>query len=150
MRIKFFGATSLLVAICTLTLTLTNCAGPQAPFVDSVWTLVEYKGEPFTATDNYRVTFSAQGRASGVADCNSFMGNYTQDEKEGTIKVKNKALTRAKCKNRSMEQEFIKMLEAAKSYEISGVKLKWIDASGEVLGVFETTPPVEKAEPETK
>ncbi len=137
MRTSFSAAIVVFAALLLSSCCLCRKAAKNAvPFAGTVWSLVEYQGQAFEAQDNYLVVFDDQEKtASGVADCNSFISDYTSDM-YNKILVENKALTRAMCANDAMEQAFLDMLQSAGSFSIDGNYLLWLK-NGELLGKFE-------------
>lgn len=129
------------VLLFVATLTLSSCcmcrkaSSSALNLVGPTWSLVEYQGRPFETQDNYKIIFSDDNTASGVADCNSFMSDYSADL-YNKIKVENKALTRAMCMDDRMEQAFLELLQSADSFSIDGDRLLWL-RDGEQIAVFE-------------
>lgn len=68
------------------------------------------------------VAFGADGRVTGSAGCNTFMGGYKQED--GTITIGPLASTRKLCAEPAgvMEQEaqFLAALESAATYQLDG------------------------------
>jgi heat shock protein HslJ len=92
----------------------------------ATWRLVGSRGEtPLT------VTFGADGRVSGNAGCNAFMGRYSVDDQ--TISVGPLASTRRACAAPELqlqEQTFLKNLQAVTRLETSGPQLTLITRDG--------------------
>ena len=112
------------------------------PLTGTTWSLVEWRGRPFQAKDNYRLVFGTEeGRFGGRGDCNSIMGNYSVTDKGG-MKIESVASTRAFCPDQAQEDRFIKELDRIDSYRIDG-DLLMLMRDGELLMVMQAQPSAE-------
>lgn len=132
------------MALCALATTLSvGCS--SKPLEGTTWALTEYREKAFEREDDnsFRMIFSEEGTLSGVAGCNSFMSDVTFGEEENSIRIVNKALTRALCHNDVMENNFLRMLQSARTYEINGSKLTLYSPAGNNIAVFKATKAIE-------
>ena len=104
------------------------------PFTGTEWKLAQLYGEG-VESNNYRVTFAADGSLNGIAECNNFAGTFTQNVHQ--IKVsENLVSTRMFCvDNQQREDKFLKMLSQVDTYSIDGMRLMLI-RNGSVLAIF--------------
>lgn len=106
---------------------------PSLPLTGIEWKMTQMYGTNIDS-DNYRITFGADGSAHGVGDCNRFTGSYTM--KDGELKIgESLASTRMMCMNQAQEDKFLKMLGYADAYYVDGEKLMLIK-NGEVISMF--------------
>lgn len=72
-----------------LVLAACSTAGTTPSLTDGVWTWQDWTDASGTTTvpnpENYTLDFATDGTFSGMADCNSFSGTYTQDGDTFTI-----------------------------------------------------------------
>ena len=137
-----------MMAIMALALFTTACCGCRknkntVPLTGTEWKLSQLNGEG-VVSENYRMTLSAEGKITGVGDCNRFNGNFTR--RAGSSRVNgefsvadNLVSTRMMCLNQAREDAFLKMLREADSYSIDGERLMLIK-SGDVLAIFDRAP----------
>ncbi|MFI3328459.1 MAG: META domain-containing protein [Rikenellaceae bacterium] len=133
-----------LVALCAVaTFISVGCCSKSLQ--GTTWAMVEYREKAFEREDDnsFKMIFNEDGTVSGVAGCNSFMSDVTFGEEDGSLRIVNKALTRAMCHNDVMENNFLRMLQAARKYEINGSKLS-LKSGDRTLAVFEATTASEK------
>jgi heat shock protein HslJ len=116
---KTFGSTTLLANL-TFTLLIAACthAATSTP-TDSIqdivwqWTRVTNKTTNETTTvsnpENYTIIFGTDGTLGGNADCNTFSGNYTQ---ENGFAITLGASTMAFCGEASLDQQYLELLSS--------------------------------------
>jgi heat shock protein HslJ len=125
------------VAVIALMVGCCNCRTQKSariPLTGTEWKLSQLYGATINS-DNYRVTFSADGQLAGIGDCNRFTGSYTLNA--GALKVAdNLVSTRMMCLNQAQEDKFLGMLRAADAYYIDGVRLVLIH-NGEVIALLD-------------
>ncbi len=128
-----------LAALCALTLAIATSCGTK-PLQGTTWAMVEFREKAFDREDDnsFKMIFNEDGTLSGVAGCNSFVSDVTFGESEGSLRIVNKALTRAMCHNDVAERNFIQMLNTTRKYEIKGSKLSLMSGN-RVIAVFEAT-----------
>jgi heat shock protein HslJ len=85
------------------------------------------------AVDRRSVQFGADGRASGNAGCNTFMGSYTADGVN--LKLGPLATTRKMCGEMRMAQEkaWLDMLARIDSYRLNDDQLRLMDAGNKEI-----------------
>ncbi len=85
------------------------------------------------AVDQRSVQFGADGRASGNAGCNTFMGSYTADGVN--LKLGPLATTRKMCGEMRMAQEkaWLDMLARIDSYRLNDDQLRLMDAGNKEI-----------------
>ncbi len=105
-------------------------------FHGTEWQLAQLYGETVDS-DNYRITFAADGSVSGTGGCNNFAGTFTQNVTQIKI-ADNLVSTRMHCPDQQREDKFLKMLTLTDAYSIDGLRLMLI-RSGEVLAIFDPT-----------
>lgn len=113
-------------------------------FNGTEWKLAQLHGEA-VESDNYRITFTADGSVNGIGDCNDFAGTFTQNVRQIKI-AENLISTRKFCPNQKREDKFLKMLMQVDSYSIDGTRLMLI-RNGEVLAIFTPEGEYELIEP---
>lgn len=122
-----------LLATAALAAALTACAPtepagpaarPAAPtggqaLVGPEWAVTEIAGQPKVAESRVSIQF-ADGRVSGAASCNRFMGNYEVAADGVTITMGQMASTMMACPDALMDQErlFLDTLAAVRSYSV--------------------------------
>lgn len=116
-------------------------SAPAVPLVATEWTLVELAGKPAPLGAGGRpatlVLAGADGRASGFAGCNRFMGSYQTAGKDLTIGPV--AMTRMACdRGMELEQQYGAALAAVRHYRVAG---KSLELSGDQGAVARLTAP---------
>ena len=120
---------------------LTACGTGSLAFKDIKWALESYgeKGnpQPVLADTETTATFdSAKGQVTGSAGCNTYFGNY--DATKSRLTIGAIAATEMYCLGpegvMDQEQEYLKILGAAESYQIQDGKLQI--SSGNQLLIF--------------
>lgn len=108
---------SWLIVSCT-TMKSSKVGGAQPNIVDSSWTLAEnVKGmKPTINIEN--------GKISGNAGCNNYFGILSLDPTAGNFAVSNSGATKKLCDNMEVESNFLKMLNEADKYVVSGNTLE--------------------------
>lgn len=128
----------LLVALVAMAASCCNCRTQKSarlPLVGTEWKLAQIGGQT-VSSENYRVTFAADGTLSGIGDCNRFSGSYSLAD--GSLTVgDNLVATRMMCLGQAQEDRFLAMLKSADAYAIDGVRLMLI-TGGEVVAVFDS------------
>jgi heat shock protein HslJ len=126
-----------LVAVVAIVTGCCNCRTQKSariPLAGTEWKLSQLYGVT-VESENYRVTFAADGTISGVGDCNRFTGSYTLED--GVLNVAdNLVSTRMMCLNQAQEDRFLAMLRAADAYYIDGTRLMLI-LNGEALAILD-------------
>ena len=64
------------------------------------------------------------GKVNGNAGCNNYCGALTLDATAGNFVAENLGVTRKMCENMSVEDNFLKMLQQANKYVVSGNTLQ--------------------------
>lgn len=131
-------------AVAAVALTVSCCPcrknKSKVPLTGIEWKLIQLYGTAIDS-ENYRVTFGADGSVSGVGDCNRFAGTFTMNV--GALKVgENLVSTRMMCPHQQQEDSFLKMLAQADAYFIDGTRLMMI-RGGEVISMFDPAQPAE-------
>ena len=107
--------------------------------VGTRWALVRLGGEPVSIPDGAQEPFlaleSAGSRAVGYGGCNRFTGNYELSGQD--LSFKQMASTRMACPDMQTESAFMKALEAAARWQISGAQLDLFSADGALVASFE-------------
>jgi putative lipoprotein len=111
-------------------------AGAAASLPGGTWRLAAIQRPGATeqavaADPRYTVAF-ADGRLSGLAHCNRYMGGYEQPA-PGELKVSPMAATLMACPGESIASEFLSALGGATHYELRGDRLLLSYGDGGVL-----------------
>ena len=132
--IAFLGILVLFAGACAET------APSQADELESVrWILEQYgaKGNPEAVLEGQDVTAtfdSAEGQVNGSASCNHYFGGY--EVSKNTLTISQLGQTEMYCVDpegiMEQEQQYLKILQAAESYQIRNGKLT-IDCGDNVL-----------------
>ena len=77
--------------------------------------------------------FESQGRVVGYGGCNSIEGAYTLVKSQNTIRIHSIGHTELLCEDIEQEFNFIKTIEKARRYKISGNHLTLTTDSGKEL-----------------
>jgi copper homeostasis protein (lipoprotein) len=120
-----------------------TCASPiSTPALEQTyWKLLELNGQPVAAEAGSReahLQLSPSGATvAGSTGCNQVMGKYELDDE--SLRFSKMATTRMACPEALMAQEsaFLKALETAAAWKISGNRLELKDVHGTVLARFE-------------
>jgi putative lipoprotein len=80
----------------------------------------------------YTMTFSADGRVTGKAHCNSYGGSYEQPA-TGQLRTRNVISTLMACMTPSRADEFLSTIGAVDRYEIDGTELRLMSGDGSAL-----------------
>lgn len=93
------------------------------PIQGTVWHLTQFNGEEVDAPDKYEITFGADGRASGIGECNRFFGAYEVISDAGSIKMGPIGSTMMACPGMELEMQFFQILEKVHLYQFEGDNL---------------------------
>jgi putative lipoprotein len=104
-------------------------ASGTAILVGSVWVLVTYQAESgfeeaVPPNERYTLSFTADGRIAGQADCNRYSGVYSEPGPGRLAVGPNMIATMAACPPESRSQDFLRAVGAATRYELVGAELK--------------------------
>lgn len=107
--------------------------------INDIWVLEAIEGKPLEQTQtDVRATFQVDivnKRVYGNGSCNNFNGslmNLTSTK----IKISPLASTRMFCRNNTIENRYLKLLETAETYEIGLNQLRMFDADNENVLTF--------------
>jgi heat shock protein HslJ len=96
-----------------------SSANTPASLVGTEWLLTDLGGTPVVPDSKASLSFFEAGRAAGNASCNRFTGGVTISG--DSIKFGQLASTRMACADNAVsaqEDQYLKLLEAAKRFEI--------------------------------
>lgn len=139
-------------AIIVLALTATSCGGQKkttdigttmqtekANLAGKNWKLEQLMGEPVVgrnAAGEAYIKFGADSnRISGSTGCNNFFGSYNLPA-PGKIAIKQVGSTKRACPNMDVEMNYLKALNTATNYSLSGDLLFLNDADNKELAKF--------------
>lgn len=105
------------------------------PLVGTTWKMIQQEGRGVLAEDGYTLRFEADGRFSGMGNCNRLMGSYDATP-EGKITILPAGTTRMACPDPAGENRYIDMLRDATVYQLDGPML-YLFENGELKAVFE-------------
>ena len=92
--------------------------GTQTNIAGTNWTLADnVKGKKPTLNIE-------SGKITGNAGCNNYFGELSLDATAGNFIVKNVGSTRMSCDNMEVESQFLRMLNEADKYVVSGNTLE--------------------------
>jgi len=115
---------------------LTNCGGDESVTAygagDATWRLVEIDGQPFTARAT--LGFADEGRLSGQAPCNSYLGQQTVPYP--WFRAEKIVTTHMACPDLAAETVYFAALAAMTLSEVSGAALILSNDAGREM-VFE-------------
>ncbi|MBP1703976.1 MAG: uncharacterized protein H6Q38_3083 [Chloroflexi bacterium] len=130
------------LGICAGMMLLAACAssGSQTGGGDltgKVWALTDLMGKPPMAGVGISAEFSSDGKVSGSAGCNRYIGTYTVSGNSITISS-SMATTMMMCDESVMEQEsaYLKALAEAKTYAVKGDQLTLTGADKNSLAIY--------------
>jgi len=113
------------------------------PLTGTTWRLVELDGERVVlerGPNTPHLLFQDNGRLAGASGCNRVMGAYTLQDK-GRISFGQMAGTMMACVHHmDQEQAFLRILNWAQTWQISGKYLVLRDGSGKALAIFLAAP----------
>ena len=100
------------------TMSSSKVGSSQVNIANTKWTLAEQvKGK--TPTLNVE-----SNKITGNAGCNNYFGELSLDATAGNFIVKNVGSTRMSCDNMEVESQFLRMLNEADKYVVSGNTLE--------------------------
>jgi heat shock protein HslJ len=112
----------------------------------SQWELLMYltsQGEPSLPYSQHEPTLKFEsGRVGGTSGCNQYMGSYQIER--GTLSIEGIASTLRACEFPGLseqEQDYIKGLTEATSYELNGEQLSLQDAQGRIRLMLQKSRP---------
>jgi len=121
---------------------LTGCAARKSgttgenALIGKKWHVQELNGESVTGKANghrpYLELLPTDGRYTGNAGCNGFMGSYTLQGKNG-IRFSPVASTMMACPDLDTERAFVAVMESARSYSLDGGVLTLRTEQGKTL-----------------
>jgi len=126
----------LLTLLVLSAIILTACGTTTATFEDIEWVLESYgeKGNLKPALENSEPTAefdSAEGRVTGSTGCNNYFGSY--EINKDNLSIGPTGHTEMWCEGlMEQEQEYLTILQAAESYQITDGKLE-ISSSANLL-----------------
>ena len=141
MRMRWIAVAAMLsLAACTPTpapeaeAPAPPAGGAAAALDGSVWKVFEIGGQGLVADSAPTLSF-AEGRLSGAASCNRFMGDYTLDRGKGTIRTGQMASTMMACPEPLMQQEdrYLQLLGRVSRYRVEGEVLTLSADDGQVI-----------------
>lgn len=107
--------------------------------IADIWVLEAIEGENLNqATTDVRATFQVDvvnKRVYGNSSCNNFNGTLTSLN-SNEIQISTIASTRMLCRNNTIENRYLKLLETAKTYEIGLNQLRMFDIDNKNVLTF--------------
>jgi len=106
------------------------------------WTLIELNGKPITPAsvqkEPYIRLVAENNRVEGTGGCNGFGGTH-RFEAPNRVKFSRMIRTMMACENMEIENDFLKALETADSYYVTGDTLQLLRARMAPLAVFKAS-----------
>ena len=119
-----------------------SCGNPQveSPLRGTYWKLVRLGETPVRVTEKqpepHLILANFEPRISGSGGCNGLRGSFELDGDK--LRFRGLASTRMAClAGMEQEQRFLKSMEKAQRYRISGSHLDMLDAAGAAIARFE-------------
>ncbi len=97
--------------------------------------VIVYYGRTLAADDPYIISFQADGRLDGLADCNSYNGTYEQP-REGALAIREIRSAGDACGHPSLEDRYFEVLSSAVSYRVRGDDLLITTRNGDTLHFY--------------
>ena len=97
--------------------------------------VIVYYGRTLTADDPYIISFEADGRLDGLADCNGYTGTFDLP-REGTLSIHEIRSAGAYCGRQTMEDRYFEVLSGAVSYRIRDDDLIITSRKGDTLQFY--------------
>ena len=131
------------MTVCVSLLMLAACGSGSTSTASGgdvtgqVWALTALNGQPLVDGGGISAQFTADGKVSGSAGCNQYAGKYTVSGSNITFDPAI-STTMMACPQPIMDQEsaYLKMLGAAKTYEVKGKELTLMDAGNKKLATY--------------
>ena len=133
------------LGLCTGLLVLAACGplGSQqasgGELTGKMWALSALMGKPLVPGTSITAQFTSDGKVSGSAGCNRYVGTYTVSA--NTIQVSLPlASTMMACPQEVMDQEsaYLKALGEAKTYAVRDNRLTLADANKTIVATYES------------
>ena len=132
-----------MLAVLVLLLTLPACIlvveedDHDDYFYGHRWRLdvIVYYDRTLTADDPYTISFEADGRLNGLADCNGYNGTF-EEPREGTLSIREIRSGGEYCGRQSMEDRYFEVLSGAVSYRVRGDDLIITSRDGDTLEFY--------------
>jgi D-alanyl-D-alanine carboxypeptidase len=124
-----------LLAAALLVTCIFGSHGQAQTLEGTDWVLNGYGGKTVLEETQITAQFE-EGRVSGSAGCNRYFGSY--EARQGGLKISEVASTKMACPDPIMAQEdaYLKLLRAAKSYQIEAGELYLLDGDGRAILEF--------------
>ncbi len=139
---KRFTLLAIVALVAVFTMSCCPCRKSSSNndfnLASSSWQLTQLGASSVEAVEGqYTLTLGDDGRASGVALCNSLTGGYSFSEQSRTLKFDHMGMTRMMCPpgERDLEDAYGRMLGSVTHYEVDGDMLILL-GDGQTLGVL--------------
>ena len=118
MKNLFLAIFAIATIVSCSTMSSSKVGGSQANIANTKWDLVDnVKG--------MKPTLNIEGgKLNGNSGCNNYFGELSLDPTAGNFSVKNVGSTRKACDNMEVENNFLKMLNEADKYVVTGNTLE--------------------------
>lgn len=129
----------LVLAVVALAAACNPCRKAQTlilpPFAGQMWQLeaINGKAHPYAGGISYTITFGADGRVIGTADCNKFFGTYYYATRNGKIKMGRLGVTRMMCVNQESDNEYLELMQKVVKTKADRDQLTVTLSDGQVL-----------------
>lgn len=128
------------VAVFAASVSAGCTSGPWKVLHDDDWVLETMNGTPLPEdSPEITLSFGADGRVTGSAGCNTYLGNYSYTASDNTIRIGPISRTEKIClPHEIMEQEsrFMELLTTAAVYAVTGDRLELRTPDGTTVLVF--------------
>jgi heat shock protein HslJ len=137
MKLKLILSISLSAGLIALSACSLNQNNKGGDLTGQTWLLSELSGKPVISGSIITAQFSSEGKLSGTAGCNRYMGSYSTSGNKLTISAP-LASTLMMCEADLMTQEteYLNALGEAKSYSVSGDQLTLFGTGGKELAIY--------------
>ena len=131
------------IAIMSVSCCATCRKASKVAMMDSRWLLTEINGKPVdrssgsNAVIRYSLHLGENNRFDGLGGCNRFFGQYTINTKDRTVTFgEGVGVSKMMCSDQAGEDEYLKMITAAKSYDLDGGYLILKDENLATVAIF--------------
>ncbi len=139
---KRFTLLAIIALVATISFSCCPCRKSNSNndfnLVSTSWQLTQLGSHSVEAVEGqYSLTLGEDGRASGVALCNSLTGSYDFSSQSRTLKFDHMGMTRMMCPpgSRDFEDAYGQMLGSVTHYEVDGDMLILL-GDGQTVGVM--------------
>lgn len=133
--ILFLGIASTMFFAGCYSKNITKTTKPNVSLTNTYFKALNLNGHKVEVIEKEaHIKFAEKGTLNGNLGCNAFFGSFKVNDKN--ISFENIGSTKMMCSNIKTEDEFIKVLQNTKTYEIKGEILSFFDEKGDEISSF--------------